>query len=109
MPKGWLWWGRVTSMRRRVDCLSNGHPGYPDWLAEYPKGYVLTIRGPEMTPILHRADCPHVSSAVQRQPRSGQCEKRCARYRATLERWVAGRRDVLPLRLCTAFVKAGRL
>ena len=101
--------GGVTTMRRRVDCFPNGHPGYPDWLAEYPQGYVLTIRGPEMTPILHRADCVHVSSAAQRQPHSGQCEKRCARYRATLEQWVAGRRDVLPLRLCAACVKAGRL
>ena len=95
----------LRMMRRRVDCFRNGHPGYADWLAQYPQGYVLTIRGPETTPVLHRADCPHVS----RPPRSGQYEKRCAPKRETLEQWVAGRRDVFPLRLCTACVKAGRL
>ena len=32
-------------MRRRTDCFPDGHPGYPDWLAEYPKGLVLTLHG----------------------------------------------------------------
>jgi hypothetical protein len=49
-------------MRRRVDCFPDGHPGYADWIAEFPQGYVLTIRDPETAPVLHRADCPYVSS-----------------------------------------------
>jgi hypothetical protein len=31
-------------MRHRTDCFPDGHPGYPDWLAEYPKRFVLTLR-----------------------------------------------------------------
>src|SRR4051794_41567564 len=92
-------------MRRRVDCFPNDHPGYHDWVAEHPQGFVLTITGPEKTPVLQRADCPH----VRKQPHSGPSEKRCAPKRETLEQWVAGRRDVVPLRLSTACVKAGRL
>jgi hypothetical protein len=30
-------------VRRRVDCFLDGHPGYGDWLAEYPLGYVSPI------------------------------------------------------------------
>jgi hypothetical protein len=33
-------------MRHRVDCFPDGHPGYADWIAEFPQGYVLTIRLP---------------------------------------------------------------
>ena len=96
-------------MRRRVDCFPDGHPGYADWIAEFPQGYVLTIRDPETAPVLHRADCPHVSSPAHRQPRPGQCEKRCARQRQTLEDWVAGREDVKAMRPCAACLKTGRL
>src|SRR6516225_11327266 len=69
--------------RRRIDCFRHGHPGYSDWLAEYPHGYVLTLRGHDVAPILHRADCPHVSSRRQQHPKTDQYEKRCA------VRWIA--------------------
>lgn len=49
---------RSMWVRRRVDCFPDGHPGYGDWLAEYPLGYGLT-HGPDDRAVLHRADCPH--------------------------------------------------
>jgi hypothetical protein len=75
--------------RKRTDCFPDGHPGYPDWLEENPRGFVLTFRSPELPAILHRADCPHVSSRAQRSPRFGQCEKRCATKRENLEEWIS--------------------
>jgi hypothetical protein len=57
------------AVRRRVDCFPGGHPGYGDWLAEHPLGYVLTHRGHDDAAILHRADCLHVSSPRQKFPR----------------------------------------
>jgi hypothetical protein len=89
-------------LRRRIDCFRHGHPGYSDWLAEYPHGYVLTLRGHDVPPILHRADCPHVSSRRQQHPMAGQCEKRCAPQRATLEQWIQhALRDRLWCQMCT--------
>jgi hypothetical protein len=81
------------TVRRRVDCFPDGHPGYGDWLAEYPLGYVLTHRGHDDRAVLHRADCPHISSQRQKSSQSGQCEKRCAPKRGTLEEWAARRAD----------------
>ena len=44
-------------LRRRIDRFLHGHPGYSDWLADHPRGYVLTLRGHDVPPMLHRADC----------------------------------------------------
>jgi hypothetical protein len=38
-------------------------------MAEHFHGYVLTVRRPDVPPILHRADCPHASSCRQQQLR----------------------------------------
>ena len=82
---------------------------FRDWLAEYPHGYVLTLRGEDVPPILHRADCPHVSSRRQQHPTTDQCEKRCAPQRATLEQWAHGQHRLPRPRLCVQCVHAGRL
>jgi hypothetical protein len=81
------------AIRRRVDCFPDGHPGYGDWLAEYPLGYVLTHLGHHRPAVLHRADCPHISSPRQKSPQSGQCEKWSAPKRATLREWASRRAD----------------
>jgi hypothetical protein len=95
--------------RKRIDCFPDGHPGYADWLLEHPTGHVLTLRSLGQPAILHRADCPHVSSLRQKSPRSSQCEKRCAPQRDTLEEWIRNRRDQKGLRPCRACLAAGRL
>jgi hypothetical protein len=95
--------------RKRIDCFQDGHPGYADWLLEHPTGYVLTFGSRERPAVLHRADCPHVSSLRQQSPRSGQCEKRCAPRRETLEEWLRSRRDHQTCRPCTACLAASRL
>jgi len=97
-----------ANRRKRVDCFPDGHPGYADWLVEHPTGYVLAFRSPEQPAILHRADCPHVSSLGQRSPGPGQCEKRCARKRETVEEWIVNRRDQNGFRPCAACVAAFR-
>ena len=100
---------RNVLRRRRIDCFRHGHPGYSDWLAEHPHGFVLTLRGPDVPPILHRADCPHVSSRRHQHPKADQCEKRCSPQRATLEQSAQGKHGLPRLRLCVQCVRAARL
>jgi hypothetical protein len=78
-------------------------------MAEHPHGYVLTLRRPDVPPILHRADCPHVSSRRQQHPKADLCEKHCAPQRATIEQWAQGKHGLQRLRLCVQCVHAARL
>ena len=73
-------------MRGRVDCFPNDHPGYRDWVAEHPQGFVLTIPGPEKTPVL-TVPTAHMSASSRIPVRLKSAVRRSER------RWKSGLRD----------------
>jgi hypothetical protein len=87
-------------MRRRTDCFPDGHPG-----AEYSKGFVLTLRGPETVAILHPADCPHFHRGNSVPVPANV--KTVAHYVEKLEQWAVKHHEAF--RPCGACEQAGRL
>jgi hypothetical protein len=78
--------------------FADDDPGYVEWLADHPEGFVLDTHAPPRPGhlILHRAACPRVSRplpGVLDAPRFG---KACAATAAELRAWATGLTDGAP-------------
>jgi hypothetical protein len=64
--------------------------GYLRWLAEHPAGYVVnSYRRPCSTYlVLHRASCPHISTAARTNWTTTGYIKICAAHRERLATWA---------------------